>query len=238
MSIAYDFSTTGPGTFTIDPAPRFRVVGLDGSAKTHVADTRSVSVTVTDGVSKREVDLEKRSIVVCNDDSKNKYLLEGLAEGKSMVSIAWSYIQTLGGNDPVYKDYFGSNAVETVSDNLSAILNDRLLSMKFVCGIGDSPDHCPSGIGGYLYDNTFYTCPLFFTASYAAEELCKGSPVDEHSVRGGAFISQLAYALMKAQNIKGACSDSRDLPDEKKLINAGSYEVRLIPLVVYLVLAY
>ena len=70
VSIAYDFSTTGPGTFTIDPVPRFRVAGLDGTAKTHVADTRSVSVTITDGASKRELEFEKRPIVICKDGKK------------------------------------------------------------------------------------------------------------------------------------------------------------------------
>ena len=236
MSTAYDFSTTGPGTFTIDPVPWFQVVGIDGTAKTHVADTRSVSITVTDGVSKREVDLEKRTIVICKDDAQNTFLVDSLLEAWDLSYSASAHLMLWGDTSPIFKEYFGLHD-GTVRRNFDTIYEERLLSVVLVCG--GSSDRCSDGIAGYSDDNqTFYFCPLFFAANYPAGQLCKGANVDEKGVRGGIVISQLAYALLGAQEFKGGCSDSRDLPDDEKLINAANYEVILVPFVVYPALAH
>ena len=236
MSTAYDFSTTGPGTFTIDPVPWFRVVGLDGITETHVANTRSISITVTDGVSKGELDLEKRTSVACEDASENKLLKIGLVESSTLIASALLHIQFYGHKNPAYKDYFGINTVESVVKNLEAILNDKSTSTILRCA-GPS-DHCPNGIASYSPDNkSLYFCPVFFTDSYSPDHLCHDYTVDEQVISGGLVITQLAFAILGAQEIKDGCPDSRNLPDGDKLKNAANYEVRLIPFFVYLALA-
>ena len=227
MSTVYDFSTTGPGTFTFDSVPRFQAAGLDGTAKT----------TATDGVSKREGDLEKRTTVNCKDQSEAKLLKDSLVESRDLIFVVAFYIDAYTVNDPIYKDYFGSNTAESVLKGFGAIFNQQSSSKVLACG--DASERCSGSIASYTDDNqTLYFCPLFFLACYPADWLCKGASVDEEGVRGGIVISQLAYALMNAQEFKGGCSDSRDLPDEQKLINAANYEVILVPFVVYPALAY
>ena len=237
MSTAYDFSTTGPGTFTFDSVPGFRVVGLDGTVKTGVTDTRSVSITFTDDVSKRELDLEKRSRVLCEDSSQAEFLDNSLREAKALIFLAELYIVQRGVNDPVYKDYFGSNTAKSVLDNFDIILKEKSPSKLLSCG--DPKGQCTNGMGSYTLDNSVvYFCPVFFTASYPSSKLCHGGTVDEKLVSGGFVISQLAYVFMGAKGIKGRCPDSRDLSNDDKLRNGANYEVRLIPLIVYLALPY
>ena len=234
MSTAYDFSTTGPGTFTFDPVPWFRVVGLNGTAKTHVADTHSVFITVTDGVSKREVDLEKRTLVFCKDAKKSDLLATNLADSKDLILVVMAYLITYDSDDTLYKDYFGLNPVRSVFDNFSYIYSERSISTILACE--GSSDHCLGGIWSYTLDGkTLQFCPSFFAApTYPPNQLCKDPNLGENSVSGGYVVTQLAKTFLFAEEIKAGCSDSQKLRDGEKLKNAANYKVRLVPLVVYL----
>ena len=125
VSAVYDFSAAGPGTFTFDPIPRFRVIGTNNTIETSTA--RSVSITVID-VSKHELlDREIHEPVIdCNGDKKKEKILRDAYWGaRDMANVAILNIQHHDRDDPLYKQAFGSNnPVDVVANFITLVSPD------------------------------------------------------------------------------------------------------------------
>lgn len=108
MSTAYNFSTAGPGTFS-----RFQVAGLDGTVGTNIIDTHSITVIVTDGVSKCKLDIRTAN-VNCFKPDWAAILEGGLRDARFLALIADLYVYQYGADDPLYKEYFGTSDPRTI----------------------------------------------------------------------------------------------------------------------------
>ena len=225
VSTAYDFSTTGPGTFTISSVSRFQVAGLDGTVETNIADIHSI----TDSVSKRKHHL-RSATVDCSKHELVPVLEDGLRESKLLAAIAGLYILITGADDKLYKLYFGSNDPTTVMGTYGAII-DGGPPTKLYCQTMLS--QCPTTAPGYTNDKKgLYFCPVFFLGS-TIDELCHGAGPEDTLIRGGAVVELLASAVIPDSDfIEEPCRESRKLFDGDKLKNPSNYRVR--PLVVYL----
>ena len=231
VSTAYDFSTTGPGTFTFDTVSRFRVVGLGGTVKTNIANTNSVAVTVTDGVSEHKLDLRKRATVDCFKPDWAIFLGESLRESSFLAHAAHFYVYNNGPNDQLYKDYFGTNDPKTVVDNFFKIIVGGVDRTMLYCQT--EPREC-EGFSFYYTQNRadFYFCPGFFDSS-PYDRICGSPSAGEIGIRGGEMIGALAYATILDIEFKtDICDHGRQLSNDDKLRNVINYRVR--PFVVHL----
>lgn len=220
-STVYDFSTTGPGTFTFDPVSRFRIAGLSSTAKTisdatrlDADNVRSVSITVTGDVSKHDT-------LYCDDFKHVWAIYTGFTEAKSMASIAASYISSRGATDPVYKAYFGSNPTSRIIFNFNTIANQDLSLRALSCW--DAHTRCKNDTAAYSVDGTIYYCNNFHHLS-AADSLCEGDTVGTRHPRGAITLRELTLVLGQAVDVGSGCSYVQTIPDSYKSDNAENYK--------------
>ena len=234
MSTAYDFSTSGPGAFTLDSISRFRVAGLDGTLETTIADTHAATVIVTDDISERKLDLRTVN-VDCPIKPDWAALLEGgLRDARFLVLIADFYVYQHGPDDPLYKGYFGTSDPKTVMLNWGYILTGGP-STKLYCQTMSS--ECEYDLV-YSHDNKgFYFCSYFFFSS-SHHQLCHGAGLIS-GIGGGDVIAALAVAAIQGAEFKydtgyghGDCDFARKHASGDKLLNAFGYRVR--PLAIHL----
>ena len=230
VSAVYDFSTAGPGTFILEPVSNFQVIEVDGTVET-ITDTgvdsgRSVSITITDDVSKRELDLEKRVDSDCKDDYKKFAIAYGYAEAKFLASRAAAYISFYGGDqDQTYKDYFGTSPIQFVINNFNAVANDKMVGAM----------NCDSDPGNSCHgDRVLYTgnkvniyyCPNYFGLR-TSDMLCKDKTLEADNIFGSFNL----YALLMMHNIAGnvkdgdRCYKAKDLIASDKIKNGRNYAV-------------
>ena len=228
VSALYDFSASGPGTFTFDPVSTFQVIGLEGNiitisdvASTDIAKTRSVSITITD-VSKRELNLKKSRQVDCNDEKKMFFIVVSVWESGWMAQAAVSYIQNRGADDQVYKDYFGNNPTSNVISNFNRIADTEHDPGTMSCS--DSKHACFLGFAAYtVQPGNIHYCKSFFD-QLSLDTLCPA--VDIANLRGGTTLRELAHALRIGVDLRIGCLDSQKLDDPDKFRNSGNYVVR------------
>ena len=220
----YDFSTTGPGTFTFDPVPWFQVMGPNNSIKLNIANTRSVSITVADDVSKRELSPGKHDIIECLDPVKKQFISDSIDDARYLNTIASVYIGFFGYDDDLYMKYFGDNSAADVLSKWGVIGNDIWAPTILDCK--DDGHHCGGSTTFYLTDNNsrIHFCDYFFKYKHLSS-LCQGSRVDEEGLRGGAVIHALALALGAADDILFGCQAIQQLTSPYKAKNADNYEV-------------
>jgi len=227
----YDFSATGPGTFTFDPISTFQVVGLDDLVET-ISDTvrikatvaRSVSITVTDDVAKRELILEKRAQVNCSTSSQASFISSSYTEGISLASQSSSYINSRGASDSVYKAYFGSNPTSSVVSKFNAVANDKSNSRTLSCS--DPYNVCDGGVVAYAVvpGPNIYFCSIFYD-TLPSNSLCNGGRVNDRNVRGAVTLHELTHSVAETDDVNYGCPGNQNLSDSNKLINADNYGV-------------
>jgi len=232
----FDFSTTGPGTFTFDPVSTFQVIGLDDIVETisdtsriNIANAGSVSITITDDVSKRELSLEKRARNTCTDATKGPFISSSYTEGRSMASIAASYISSRGASDALYRSYFGSNPTSTVASKFSAVANENSSTRTLSCT--DPLSVCGGGVIAYTVIATtdIYYCSIFYN-HVAAPTLCSGNTVNARNIRGATTLHELTHAVAGTVDVNYGCPGNQALSDTNKLNNADNYNVSTCPL--------
>ena len=228
VSTVYDFATTGPGTFTFKAVSSFQVIGVDDAietiSNTNVDNARSVSITITDDVFKRELDLEKRVDSNCTDGDKRFAIGFGLAEAKDLASKAAAYISYNGSEYKHYKDYFGTNPIQFVINNFNTVANDNLSVKSANCD--SDPYHACDTRTLYTTQQEIYYCPRYYHLRTAAW-LCSDNPARAKHVFG---INTL-FALLSTNHIAGTvngetdCNKVTNLLKEEKLKNALNYMV-------------
>jgi deuterolysin len=91
-----------------------KVASISDTSRVNV-ESSSVKVEITKDVSKRELKvLDKRATVSCSSSSQKSFITSSQTEGKSLASIASSYIGTRGASDSLYKAYWGSTSTSTI----------------------------------------------------------------------------------------------------------------------------
>ena len=241
----YDFSATGPGTFTFDPVSTFQVVGLNDDVETisdttriNISNTGSVSITVTDDVSKRNLNLDKRAEVTCSNSSQASFISDSYTEGKSLAALSSSYITTRGADDSVYNAYYGANPISSVISKFDAVANENSTSRTLSC---TDPSICDGGIIAYtdLSTTNIYYCSIFY-GYLPSDSLCNnGSTVNDRKVRGSITLHELTHAVAGTDDVTYGCPSNQALTDSYKVINADSYNVStLVSLAVCLGFAF
>ena len=212
---AYDFSAAGAGTFTFDPVTRFQIVGLDAiEAKT----AHSVSITVTDEVSKRELNLEKRVAFQCNDQDNSSRLISFYNKAKFMANTASLYIQQKGTGDQLYKDYFGSNPDGQVIKNFETVWTDNSPSRTLLC-----PDTCQSDGPAYVSGDSIFFCKIFFGLSDPL--FCPLDVPDPQGAPTTIALITLTHAILQTGSDAVGCHDARNLRNDRKMGNTDNYVV-------------
>ena len=231
VSAVYDFSATGPGTFTFDPVPGFQVMGPDNAIKLNIANTRSVSITVADDVSKRELSpgkrelsLGKRDSVECSDPVKKQFISDSIDDAKYLKTIVDFWVGFFGSGDDLFMKYFGSNLAADIRAKWDVIGGDGPAPTILECE--DRGNYCGSSTAFYLSDNNsrIHFCDYFFKYK-ESKSLCEGSRVAEKGLRGGAVIHALALAHGVADEVIFGCQESQQLTSAYKPKNADNYEV-------------
>ena len=241
VSDVYDFSASGPGTFTFDPISRFHVIGPNNTvqpisdvARMNVVNAGSVSITITDvpttvpEVSKHKLKLGKRSNIVCSDPKKAAFIRESLDDARYLNMIASTYIGSRGDKDPVYKDYFGDNPTSSVISVLNAIYADNT-NWNLDCS--DPYDLCKQGPQAYASRDRrgIFYCDGFYK-THSPDAICKGrTKVDGRYLRGGITIHEFTHAIRYTEDYTQNCPDARKLIDYKKIRSAANFDVRPTP---------
>ena len=210
-------------------------MGPNNVTELRIANTHSVSITITDDVSKRELSpgkrelsLGKRDIIECSDPFKTQFISDSIVEARRLNTIASVYINTLRGTDYIYKRYFGSNSFMDVLSKWGVIGNDYWAPTILDCK--DDGHYCGSSTTFYLSDNNnrIHFCDYFFKyKDTSIRPFCKehNIVVPKKGLRGGAMIHAFALALGAAEDIRFGCQEVRSLPDADKIKNADNYEV-------------
>ena len=213
---AYDFSAAGAGTFTFDPVTRFQVVGLDDAVEAETA--HSISITVTDEVSKRELNLEKRVTFQCDDQDKNGRLTSAYNRAKSMANTAILRIQNKGTGDQLYKDYFGSSSIGEVTKNFETIRDDNLPSKTLLC-----PILCSTNDPIFVSGDSILFCRNFFGVSESP--FCPLDVPDPQSAPSTVTLITLTRTLLQTGSDAVGCFDARNLRNDRKIKNTDNYVV-------------
>ena len=237
VSALYDFSASGPGTFTFNPISSFQVTGrnstfkaISGTARTNIANagSGSVFITITHDVSKRELNLRKRARLNCSDPEKASFISDSVREGVFMAMNASMYIRTRGADDPLYKAYFGSNLAPRVISTLENAGGEN--STSRIMGCSDPIGACDGKLAAYtvISSTDIYYCDLFWDER-PPDSLCNGNAanvVNALNLRGGTTLHELTHAVANTEDLAYECPDVRKLSDSDKLRNAANYEAR------------
>jgi deuterolysin len=152
VSSLFDFEKLGTGSFTFSPLSTFQVIPADDSRKLTPADALKVSaasfdVEVTKDVAKREPKvMDKRATVSCTNSTYKSFISSSYSEGKSLASLAASYIASNGANT-LFKSYFGTSSTTTVRNVFSNVANENSSSRTLNCS--DPYGGCSSGVIAY-----------------------------------------------------------------------------------------
>ena len=226
VSALYDFSGSGPGTFSFDPVSRFQVIGVDDNVETtsdatpiDIANAGSVSITITTGLSKRKLSISPLSCGSRYDDVK-----ASIGEAQTLAAQATLYIREKGA-DPLYNAYFGHNPTEDVINNFGFILGTNAHKEAYCeCEPGVVSSENPDVYNTVATDYIFFCKPFFDQKPLNA--ICKKevSPTVQN-LRGGSTLRMLARTYVPG--VAGqhrTCEQSRGLSDFDKITNNNNYE--------------
>ena len=191
VSALYDFSASGPGTFTFDPVLTFKVTGVDDTSHIEKANGRSASITVANDVS--EHNLGKREIQ-CGG-FEGLLISAGRLEASELANTAISYIKSHG-SDEIFKDYFADSDPQRIIKNFNYITTIGPDEPTMYCN-SDPYNQCG------VFSNSAYTfrierkiwyCDGFYTQAHL-DWLCE-SWVGEERFLGGTTLAMLAFQLI------------------------------------------
>lgn len=226
MSALYDFSASGPGTFTFDTVSTFEVIG-DDATRFEIAKASSISITVTDDASRREIGLEKRRIV-CGGP-KGSFILSSREEAAVLAQVAISYIQ--GGSENAIRlinEYFGSvKDIRLLYANYENISNLKADDPTLYCE--DHRGQCtPDKSAYFVFGDGVSYCDSFYKQE-PLNSLCHGVGPGDGRIRGGTTFRMLAPQLMgniaESTWVRTCTADRGGNVQNDKERNVGNYEV-------------
>jgi len=225
----YDFAAAGAGSFTITPKVQFQLAGSDDEvnalgdlARVEVPNADSVTIKVARDVARREVRTPgKRAVVSCSNASHASFISASYTEGKSLASIAASYISTNGANS-LYTAYYKTSSTTTVRSKFSAVASESSSSRTLSCT--DPYGVCDGNVIAYTVISTtnIYYCSIFYN-EVASSALCSGTTVASRNIRGGTTLHELTHAVAGTDDITYGCSADQALSASNQVINADNY---------------
>ena len=225
VSALYDFSASGPGTFTFSPVSNFQVIEPDGTTHIETTDARSVAVTIA-AVSRHEPGLEKREMIGCADWKNGFTIRLSVLEARFMANVTALYIKKWGSNDQLYKDYFGSSPVDDVVSKFTSIVDGKTASGVLECSDGPLKICRDTSNPAYNHDQNIYFCRSFY-AQLPLLSLCEGDPaVNEHNIRSATMLHYLLKALDPSmKNFQMTCASHVEIGFPNRANVLGNYVV-------------
>ena len=227
VSALYDFSASGLGTFTFDSVSRFQVIGVNDGVETtsdatpvDIANVRSVSVSITD-------DLSKRGIANGCRQMEYFYVQDSIKEARDMARLAIAYIVENQDRDGFYKTYFGTNPTSDVICNFASIVKADTHTVNTVCldPICDAGDRNPRDAINPAGSDDIHFCIPFFSQDHLPSLCKKDTAPTARKIRGGTVLRMLARAFVPGVVGEGrTCDGARELTDHGKITNNLNYE--------------
>ncbi|KAI0751869.1 Metalloprotease [Daedaleopsis nitida] len=221
----YNFEALGTGAFEFEPATAFQIIEADAKPNAYKVSAKKAKVTVKSDVKKRDLNaLKKRASVSCSTSSYSSFISSSYTEGKSLASLAASYINS-NGADSLFKSYFGSASTSTVRSKFTAVANENSSSRTLNCS--DPYGVCTGGVIAYTVTATtnIYYCSIFYN-EVASPRLCSGTTVASRNIRGGTTLHELTHAVAGTDDIGYGCSYDMNLGQSspsQAVINADNY---------------
>ncbi|PVF95094.1 zincin [Serendipita vermifera] len=213
----YNFESLGTGTFSFTPKTDFQVAKADSLVQ-DIADTvrvtssvPTVDINVASDVAKRELKvLDKRARVSCSTSSYSSFISSSYTEGKSLASLAASYISSRGASDSLFKAYFGSQSTSKPLSVFNAVASENSSSRTLSCS--DPYSVCGNGVIAYTLTATtnIYYCSIFYN-EVTTSRLCSGTTVASRNIRGGTTLHELTHALSGTTDVGYGCSYDQQL---------------------------
>ena len=201
------------------------MIGPDGSVETtsdatpiDIANARSVSITITDDLSKREIWMG------CQNGDQVSAVQSSISEAKDMARGTISYIKENQGRDELYKAYFGNNNPSDVISNYRFIVDTDTHKVNTFCTDPICSDNSRDAINPTGTDDIFF-CGRFFDQK-SLSSLCKKEvSATAKDLRGGTTLRMLARAFVPGvAGQERNCEQSRGLSDFDKITNNDNYE--------------
>ena len=227
VSAVYDFSATGPGTFIFNLTSSFQVTGLNDivetisdTARVDIDNSPSVSITVTDDLSKHEPNLEKRMVVDCPDARHQWSIFLSFLDAKTLASTAISYIEEHK-SDSIYQKFFESNPPERVISNFRTIANQEWTSWTMSCS--DKYKRCKSSNVAYSGDDSvIYYCDSFYKI-ISLNAICRETVT--YIPQGAVTLRELSIVLKQTTGSGSSCTNARNMPKGDKINSAWAHAV-------------
>lgn len=222
----YDFSKVGAGSFTFEPRINFfKAESADNSRTFDVVtvDKNTVTVEVTDDVSREVEKVEKRARNICTNSSRASQITSSVSESRTLAQAASSYISSRGTSDTLYRAYWGTNTASRISGVFNAVANENSSSRTLDCT--DPYGACSGGVIAYtlIATTNIYFCSIFFN-QVSLSALCSGSTtVAARNTRGGTTLHELTHAVSNTDDVTYGCSADQGLSVSQKAINADNY---------------
>ncbi|KAI0092870.1 Metalloprotease [Irpex rosettiformis] len=206
----YNFESLGTGMYTFEPVTTFQIIGDDAKPNAFEVSAASFKVDVKHDVAARELKvLDKRAKNACTSSSYTSFISSSYSEGKTLASIASSYVASNGANS-LFKSYFGSTSTSTVRNVLNNVANENSSSRTLNCS--DPYGACTSGVIAYTVISTtnVYFCSLFYS-EVTTSKLCSGTSVASRNIRGGTVLHELTHATSGTVDVGYGCSYDQSL---------------------------
>ena len=200
-----------------------------------MASFRSVSVSVTN-VSKRELKLEKRGEILCEDPNHNSAIKWSDMEARFMAMTAVLHIRKTNGGDQLYSDYFGSASPGVVVNNFMRIVDSNRKWIRLICP--DIIGRCDDESTAHILNDDIFFCDPFYTELPLGSLCANDTTANDRGVRGVSTFYHLirllipemydpgvSYNFYGVHHPVGSCAFHRlnPLPDKEYFI--GNYIV-------------
>ncbi|TFK98451.1 hypothetical protein BDV98DRAFT_533901 [Pterulicium gracile] len=230
VAASYDFESSGTGTFTFSTITNFQVSEASELTYFSAAESESVSVEVTDDVSKRFVFPEdagsvglRTSTPVCSDTNRRNFLAASLSEARAVAGGAAANIRQ-SPNSARLNTYFGNANRDDLWYNFDRVAGDLASSGNRGLHCVDRAGGACSGGGVVAYTNyavfQAYFCNSFFSAQ-PLSAICGSSTINFG--RANVMLHELTHAVFGSNDVVYGCPGSKNLSVADKKRNADNY---------------
>nr|VWO97136.1 Uncharacterized protein [Ganoderma boninense] len=211
ISAAYNFTSTGYGTYTIEPSDLLHAVGSNNEISEIHADVEPFAATIAAGklVVARPShptggSLAKRATFTNCTASQQTQVNTAASGAQNYASTSLTYLRTTT-NTTRFRTWFGSydgDRHDTVTDHFSRMNANNFANFQYDCSC------TTAGVFAYVYPDQFGTvnlCPLFWPAPQTGTDSKAGTLIHEAShftANGGTF--DIAYGQAQAQALATA----------------------------------
>ncbi|KAI0818708.1 Metalloprotease [Irpex lacteus] len=221
----YDFESLGTGIYTFEPVDTFQGVNEDAKLSSFKVSDAPLKVEVKHDVAKRELKVNKRAVNICTNSSEASFISSAYSEGKSLASIASSYVASNGANS-LFKLYFGNSSTTTVRNVLNNVANENASNRTLDCS--DPHDQCDGNVVAYTWHSgstgrsDIYFCSIFYR-QVTTSKLCSGTSATSRNFRGGTVLHELTHATSRTHDFAYGCVTDQSLSPSQAAMNADSY---------------